>query len=87
MKIDKYDDIPLTRYSGHFKMSYNPLSLLIKEITDKKKKNDSAELTKWKNLLSSYNFSKKRWYLYLTLLWEKNQNFFGKTFDRLKTLF
>ena len=46
MKIDKYYKIPLTRYSGNFKMSYNPLSLLIKEITDKKKKNDSAELTK-----------------------------------------
>ena len=46
MKIYKLEDEPLTKYSGHFKMSYNPLSLLIKEISKKNKKNNSTELTK-----------------------------------------
>lgn len=46
MRTNKFDETPFIRYSGHFKMSYNPLSLLIKEISKKNKKNDSTELTK-----------------------------------------
>lgn len=43
---DKFENVPLTKYSGYFKMSYNPLSLLIKELSKKNKKNNSTELTK-----------------------------------------
>lgn len=46
MKINKFDDLPLKNYSGYFKMSYNPLSILIKEIGKKKKKNNHGRLTK-----------------------------------------
>lgn len=38
MKREWYDKVPLTRYSGYYKVSYNPLSLLIKEIQKKVQK-------------------------------------------------